>query len=149
MSNVTLMKENRKLVDYALMAGFFEGEGCISTSTNKRKSSVGSVRASVIQCSKNGKPHKFLTLYKKYFGGYVRKSEFRGPGNHKYLRYTYIANGAPADNLLRELLPFFEEKKERAKLAIKMGNIKLNKNGKDLRRPKKLRLAEEIRRLNH
>jgi len=133
--------------DYLRLAGFFEGEGCISVNHRKR-GSYSYLRVSASQVIRNKRCHKFLELYKKYFGGNIYESKRSIKGRKKTSRY--IVTCRRAVKLLETLLPFLEEKKDRVELAIKLSKIKLSSNGKDsFKKLKKKKLAEEIMKLNH
>jgi hypothetical protein len=144
------MIDTKRLIDFAKLAGFFEGEGSISA----RQRTLGNrkyacIRVSVGQTTKNGNPHKFLTLFKKYFGGNIYYKKVRPSSKSKFPSYVYVASYSPAENLLRGLLPFLEEKRKRAELAIKINGIKLNPNGEDPRKLEKMDLVKKVKELNH
>ena len=133
--------------NYLRLAGFFEGEGCIMVS-HQYSGKGYFLRVSVGQLIRNEHHHKFLELFREYFGGIprIRKKPTKGGKKISY----YQVNGFRAVKLLETLLPYLEEKRDRAELAIRLGKIKLNNNGKDfLKRLEKKKLAEEITRLNH
>lgn len=137
--------------DYLRLAGFFEGEGCITVGYQHKRGKRRScrLRVSVSQNSRNDHYHKFLTLFKKYFGGTIITPKKLTKGRRRANSYRIADSGAV--NLLKTLFPFLEEKRDRARLAIRFGGIKLKSN-QYIGDPQKFRkqgLADEIKRLNH
>jgi len=141
------------------LAGFLEGEGCISVYTVRFKSKVNKMtyyhygpRVTVYQAYRKGRYHKYFDIFVKYFGGSIRKGSNKKRTYGKKIVYHYSVRSQKAVKLLKTLLPFLEEKKDRAVLVIRLGKINLSKlenNKKDSARIEKRKLAEEIKRLNH
>lgn len=137
--------------NYAKLAGFFEGEGCImGIRRHGGKGKSWTVRVSIGQVIRRNRVHECLKLFKKIFGGNIHICKKLTQGGKK--KCIYLISDKKAIILLKILLPFLSEKQDRAKLAIKLGSIKLRSSNqyiRDPKREKKQKLAEEIKKLNH
>lgn len=113
--------------ELAYIAGFFDGEGCITT--NKQYILINASNA-------YREPLEFI---EKVFGGYV--SEYQ-PKNKRYKKsYRWIAQGKSALIVLEFLLPYLIVKKERAVLAIESALTSSIE--------RKAEICVELMRLNH
>lgn len=110
----------------AYIAGFFDGEGCITVS---RRNSSG-CRYSII-CIITQKKREVLDLIKSYFGGYIVIQERNRRENDFIcrLRFSPLASR----EFLEAIEPYLIVKKEQAQIAIEYHQSrmisKLNKNG--------------------
>ena len=102
-----------KSEDYAYIAGFLDGDGCIMLQLIERKGyKLGyQIRASIVfyqkQCNR-----QFLEELKKNIQlGYIRN---RNDGMSEYTIVGYSA----VKNILEKLLPYLKLKHEQAKLAL-------------------------------
>ena len=90
--------------DYIYAAGFFDGEGCISITTNGQ----GKARLTVVIGQKN---RAVLDWFSARWGARVVK-----PPSQNVFRWQ--VNGRYAVTLLSDLLPFLKEKRTQAVLAL-------------------------------
>lgn len=91
----------------AYLAGFFDGEGCITVSKN------GSISLGVVNTSK-----EVLDLFVERFGGVVQ--DRKQVVNKR--QYVWRAYGETAVFILEKLLPHLIEKKEQALTALEWMN---------------------------
>ena len=87
----------------AYIAGFFDGEGCITVSAN------GALTLSVINTGK-----KVLDMFQEVLGGTVTERKQRV----NKTQYTWRAYGETAVDALESMFQFLVEKKEQAEVAL-------------------------------
>lgn len=95
--------------EVAYIAGFFDGEGCVRIKRSNQKGNSYHVIAHITNTNK-----KILKYVESLFGGNTRKQE---RGINKTIYNWYITSSEAVD-FLRMLLPFLQEKKIQAELAI-------------------------------
>lgn len=96
----------------AYLAGFVDGEGCISVYENGRKTS----HTLVVQIVQNRtvESTELLKSIELKYGGKV--SEYRSTAERQ--KYNLLIQGANAASFLEEILPFLVLKKAQAEVAI-------------------------------
>lgn len=97
----------------AYIAGFLDGEGCISLSSNGTNRSV---RVTFVQCD-----IRPLEKIQSLLGGAGQLTVFnsRRASKKKWKTHRYKVSGPGAVYLLEELLPYLIVKKEQAEIVIK------------------------------
>lgn len=96
------------------LAGFFDGEGCVSIYRNKLKSGLGFRYAvNILICSTNLDIIKYLQLQ---FGGTVYNLKMQKV-SHKQAQ-TWVLGSRSAKDFLIGIYPFLIIKKEQVKLAL-------------------------------
>lgn len=116
--------------ELAYMAGFFDGEGCISAVPSNRVGKHGQKWTVLyIMVSIGQYDYNVLKLFENRFGGKVRSRLASRKSPYQFFEYF----GAPNSSrkLLTDLLPFLKVKKEIAEYALKALSI-------DVRKAKKL-----------
>lgn len=130
-----------RYVETIYLAGFFDGEGSVSTDNGVLRLSVGQVN-----------PKPLRTLHRRY-GGHLRliqKSQIN-PKHQDIYHWTIAARSAVP--VLRDLLPYLVVKKAQAVLGLRLqarmlhqgGNRGLPKGEREARD----RLVQQLRALNH
>lgn len=104
------------------IAGYFDGEGCVRMCLSKTGS--GGIHVFITNTYK-----PFLIYLKDVYGG---NTSLRTPENerHKQCYQWRLSNKKDALIFLNDILPFLNEKKEQAELAIKyclMPDLKINR----------------------
>jgi len=100
----------------AYMAGFFDGEGCVSiTINNKRLISQGRSATHVIQVSIGNTVPDVLYWMKSFYGGSIAVQDF-GHGRKRVYRWNIRCNKALP--FLEHILPYLKMKSPQVKLAI-------------------------------
>lgn len=103
----------------AYLAGFFDGEGCISiklTSSNARR----------LEISANQVDRRPLDLLADRYGGSIRRRTVEA---HRQPMWTWRLEGWSAVRALAEWLPFLTVKMEQAKLAVEFQRHLRKKGG--------------------
>ena len=132
------------------LAGFFDGEGCITAGPIKqRKSSKITYGLSISLSNSDIRP---LLLFKEYFGGSIieQKSSKIFKASRKH--YQWQSRGGKCnEKCLRKLLPFLIVKKEVALAALEFRKHILPTGINHSPEQKELlgKLSEHIRELNH
>lgn len=114
----------------AYLAGFFDGEGCITCN--------GTSNLPYAKISHTYYPA--LQEFQYYFGGTIR--DFNDKTNVKP-SWVWVVCGDNAKTLLSALLPHLREKKQQAKIALKLLDTRLVKGTK--RTPEVLVLREGLK----
>jgi hypothetical protein len=96
-----------RTLDVVYLAGFFDGEGCITVTVNNK----GYAYVMIETTQRVREP---LDLMKATFGSSGEVRPIKG-GKYWGLRY----NGTHAEAVLRELLPYLRVKREQAELALR------------------------------
>ena len=121
----------------AYLAGFFDGEGCISINRNL-----------VLRLSVRNINQEVLKLCENQFGGYTHKTTLHPKRTQSY---SWTISGVGACYALIRIFPWLIIKKEEAKVAIslksiinknKMGRGKLPLNEVKIRREARLKIFE-------
>jgi intein-encoded DNA endonuclease-like protein len=105
--------EYMKSEDYAYIAGFLDGDGCVMLQLVRRKGSrLGyQIRASVVFYQKQQNRPFLEGLKEQILSGYVRNR------NDGMSEYTIVENVA-VKSLLEKLLPYLKLKRRQAELAL-------------------------------
>jgi hypothetical protein len=105
----------------AYIAGFFDGEGCI---TAYLRSNSG--RRCTINCIITQKTRGVLDLIKSYFGGYI--CEERGGSSNKDNNKIYKLHFSPLASigLLKAISPYLIVKKQEAQIAVEYHELRMN-----------------------
>jgi hypothetical protein len=101
-----------KQLDWAYLAGFFDGEGCISLHSRYRVDGWR-VRLTVSQSD-----YRLLALYEKFEVGRLRRIEPRGKFKARPSYQWIINKGSEVEWLLQGMMPYLRFKKDQASLAI-------------------------------
>lgn len=118
------------------LAGFFDGEGCVSPARH----GTLSIQVSVAQ-----KHPEVLRLYEAHWGGGIYK--------HKTGGYAWTCCSKVAVTFLEDIMPFLIEKREVALLGVQLGSSPSfrGRRPKDTQEEREARqeLARRITELNH
>ena len=106
-----------KRADIAYMAGFFDGEGCISICCSSSRWRELSLKCQVGQCNR-----WILELFKFRFGGSIRLQKKESVQHHDYWMW-HISSGKAAD-FLKVIEPCLYLKRAEAKIAIEFQSHK-------------------------
>jgi len=98
-------------IDYARLAAYIDGEGCIKLMTRYPAQSGHYLRIYVT----NTDPRLIVWL-KQTFGGKLQKEDRRGQG-HKII-YRWFVTGREAEAILTACMPYFIFKKDQAELGL-------------------------------
>jgi len=103
-----------KKVDLAYMAGFFDGEGCISLCERSKRKRQLRVHISISNTNE-----WIIQWFKFNFGGSVtsERKQLKNPNWRDTWRWN-ITSGAHSVRFLKEILPYLRLKKPQAELAI-------------------------------
>ena len=120
-------------IRFAYIAGFFDGEGCVSVSMPWK----GRNPRLVIRVNNTDEAN--IQFLADIIGGSFRKnSSSKRPGMKPV--HCWAAYGIEAAMILSQLLPYLINKKERAKLGIECVTTTSNK--------RRLEIAKEMQKLN-
>ena len=106
------------------LAGLFDGEGCISIicakkgAKNPRSQSPAYELKLHIRMTDSRPIKAFSDYFAKHFkGGFIARQETKKPERHKPT-YCFACSHTKAENIIKELLPYFICKREQAELAL-------------------------------
>ena len=123
-----LVADDRKFIELAYLAGFFDGEGCIMIQRagklyGAERNLRFYVRVSVVNTNS-------INLYRfsELFGGHVSETFSKIP-SHKNI-YTWQISGKSAANFLLVIQPFLKMKYDQAELALEFQRTHHNGNGR-------------------
>ena len=137
----------------AYLAGFIDGEGSIGLySTNYPKQrSKGWTPSFFSRICVGNTDAEIPTLLKEIYGGWVGKEERKFNGLDVLPIYRYNASGKICDCILRDIVPYLKQKKERALIVIKyyQNRKKLSWNEKEALRLKLVELNGNSRKQYH
>lgn len=140
-------------VDRAYLAGFIDGEGSIGLySTNHPKQQkMGwspSFFSRIMVGNTNPEIPKFL---KEHYGGWLGLERRKFYGRDVLPIYRYNASGKICDHILRDIVPYLKQKKERAKMLIHyyQNRKKLSWNTKEKIRMQFVELNGNSRKSHH
>lgn len=102
--------------DLAWMAGFLDGEGCVTIST--RRKSNHSWGAPLVTIT--NRDRKVLELFKATFGGYIVEIQRKKP--HHSQCWSYMAFNAKARYLLIALRPYLKVKALHADVVLRFSD---------------------------
>ena len=132
------------------LAGFFDGEGCITAGPAKqRKSSKITYKLSMALSNSDIRP---LFLFKEYFGGSIIEQKSSKTFKDRRKHYLWQSGGGKCnERCLKKLLPFLITKKEVALAALEFRKYVLSTGINHSPEQKEIlrKLAEHIRELNH
>ena len=92
------------------LAGFFDGEGCITTGGGH---DLPHLRVAVAQVDQ-----AILVEFKQWFGGNIYLLTAGIP--HRRDSYQWVIGGKPAAKCLGQLLPYLQQKQQQARLGIEL-----------------------------
>ena len=109
------------MVSLEYLAGFFDGEGCITLCDGKRKYNLKCICGNTVKES--------VELFQERFGGkvYLQDRPFNKP-NWKVL-WKWVVTDSLADAFIREILPYLRIKRAVAELALEFRAIPLKPKG--------------------
>ena len=110
------------------IAGFFDGDGCVSTSGRR-------LRVSITNTVRDP-----LVLVHRFFGGSINEHQRRG---NRQLIYIWIACGTDAEDFLKYVLPYLIIKKRVAILGLEFQTIPYSSSNS-----KKDSIVDEMHKLN-
>lgn len=127
-----------KSEEWAYIAGFLDGDGCVMLQLVYRKGyRLGyQIRASVVFYQKQQNRSFLEWLKLKIESGYIRD---RNDGMSEYT----IVGFTPVVKLLNELLPYLKLKRKQAELALKV-LARMPKSGRDMRAGLLFELSREV-----
>lgn len=103
--------------DIAYMAGFFDGEGCI---TLYKTRGIYSLHVDICQCNEH-----IIKWFQFCFGGTIHT---RYENHHKFKKqWRWHTSGGNAMGFLKTIIPYLVLKKAEAELAIKFQSRRANK----------------------
>ena len=109
--DVTCIEKNAEKVDIiGYLAGFFDGEGCITIEARRGKSFN-------VRCSITNSSLEVLKIFKKIFGGSIHKRKLYV---NKPL-WDWRCNAHLALFFLTKIMPYLIVKNKEAKLALEFG----------------------------
>jgi len=130
-------------LEKAYLAGFIDGEGCITAECpaidGHNKPKAARVRIMLAQTNK-----PIIEWLHVKLGGTVCKKQAQG--NHK-ASYNWVLNGQRATLLLIAIHPHLRVKREQAEVAIAFGKVRLGRTSIPITGEEKNQLAELKRRL--
>ena len=103
--------------DWARLAAFLDGEGCICVSIDGAKKPHHSKRYK-LQIEITNTDKAIVDWCKAVFGGNVYVKSHVGSGKSRRTCYMWVETGKQAANLLWGCLPYFIAKEKQAKTAI-------------------------------
>ena len=103
-----------KPISLQYLAGFFDGEGCITSEKKKRGRRVPTLRINVFQ-----KYPEVLKEFKRRFGGQIREA---GKGQRVGHGFRWYAATVKAYYTLHALLPFLHVKSKQAIVGMKLAS---------------------------
>lgn len=113
----------------AYMAGYFDGEGCVTISSNN----------SSVACSVTNTYPNVLNEMKEMFGGSV---ENKGSPKAQWRNaYRFCVYSQRACDMLEQLLPYLQEKRPQVELALEFQRTK--------DKAKRIELRDKIKALKH
>lgn len=108
----------KMISDLAYAAGIIDGEGCIYARVQVTKAGTVStfLQVQIIMCSEN-----VVAWFAQMFGGDVYVDQPRSLNNR--VRFRWQVRGRQVATILRAILPYLREKKQRAVLAIELADL--------------------------
>lgn len=100
------------LKDKAWMAGFFDGEGCISIRSTKKQPLPSSL---ITICNTK---EDSIKVFQYYFGGKIHYRTFKTPGKNKKPEYRWNCPKATDIEFITIIFPFLVIKRVQAKLFL-------------------------------
>lgn len=117
------MSFNLPSAELAYLAGFFDGEGCVTISRPQNSKVQGRMYAQSLRISATNTDPRPIERFIAAFGGlkqvksYTSQRYRKKDGTPFSAAYVWIATGTPAAQILRSLLPFLLVKKAQAELG--------------------------------
>ena len=111
-TEVKVNMEDSSEVDDAYMAGFFDGEGCVTISRPRSRKNYQ------LEVNVGNTSRDVLEWVQRNYGG--RLHDMQGSRPARYKPYSvWQVSGVEATDFLRQVLPFLKVKREEAELAVK------------------------------
>lgn len=129
------------MISLEYLAGYFDGEGCVSFT--KAGTKYPSLRIAVATADL-----EVLQEFFKRFGGSLSKE--KQSGRRRQMYRWYVCGGSRAQEILKELLPFLVAKRPQAELAM-IPDFRQGKVGKRLtneERRVRLDILEQVQAIN-
>ena len=124
--------DKMKEVTKSYLAGFFDGEGCISITKNKKRNHYNLV------VTVSGTKPKIISMFEQFFGGNVRIKLKNFPRQQVWIWNVY---GEERREFLQIINPYLILKKEEALLGLKY-SMYLHKYGlQDIREEFRLQMS--------
>ena len=145
-----LLQDREKLIAYA--AGFFDGEGSISTTIKKKiRTETGKMRViSQFRIAVSQTDPRPLSILKQLWSGRIRPIK-RDDKLYYKPKFTWRISGNRVVLALTEMLPYLIVKREQAELALElrklMGHVGIKISSEIFDR--RLELSNEIVKLKH
>ena len=136
--------------DLVYMAGFFDGEGCVSIGYRKSRNYLQyQMKTITSQAKEEGK--QICEWLKINFKGVV--SSKKKLKEYHSSRYEWVLMSKQAYNFLKQIYPYLKIKKKQVKLAIEFQEILSNYRGKnyfsDIERIEKCSYFETVKQEMH
>lgn len=135
------------------IAGFFDGEGCVSIHLNRSRAAryANQQPRIVMQAAMANNVISILRKIQRQYGGIINKqSQYANPRAKQSYRLCFSEQAAC--KLLTKLLPFLQIKKKQAQLAIKLGKLKAINKQKPLTMlaiKRRMAIVRACKKLNH
>jgi hypothetical protein len=110
-----LMRNEAAEDELAYLAGFFDGEGCISISRSQRRGGPQNLTLTLYITNHNATP---LKLAQKIFGGSILTRLPKVAHRRRLVSYVLCLHGFRAGEFLSATLPWLTVKREQAEAAI-------------------------------
>jgi hypothetical protein len=115
--------------DLAYMAGFFDGEGCVTLRYQVLKDGRNCFRRRVCVVNTN---QDILKTFQSCFGGYfkerVHMKRYKGCENHKHI-FEWTDTETTADVFIEKIIPYLRLKKRQAELYLEYQKTMLKTTG--------------------
>ena len=109
------MKKRISRMDWARLAAYIDGEGCMAISRANLKSDNVCPTFTLQLCIVNTNPTLLLWCHDKFEGGIYPKNVH---SERHTQSYTWAVTGQRAENIIRKCLPYFLVKREQAELVL-------------------------------
>ena len=114
--------ENISETDKAYIAGIIDGEGCISITRAKRTNGEYAYQESMSMAMTN---EEAIRTISNIFGGQYFCYQYNTKNKPEYF---YKVQSGVLENILQSILPYLKVKKEQAKLALEVRQLRVQRN---------------------
>ena len=112
------------MIDNAWLAGYIDGDGCISVRRFRRNNSY----QYMIQVDVSGTNYSLLSEIQKTWGGWL--CENKRPKGNRAFQYRVVWGNNKALSILKQVFPFLRLKRDEAALAIDFQKNRLHLSNK-------------------
>ena len=118
------------------LAGFFDGEGCITLCNGGRKYNLKCICANTVKES--------VELFQERFGGRIHPQRRPAGKAHYKMCWKWVADSRIGESFLKEILPYLRIKRKVAELALEFMRLPLKPKGRLKNGDSRLLVKEEI-----